>query len=149
MNLLLETCNEDYKKGTLPQCAPLAVSFVPVQNGSTPQYDREEAVIRGTLFPGLDLPFKNIVNTRRLENTPLGELQAISFAITELNLYLNTHPNDKEALEMLNELIKLSNTAKMRYTEKYGPLNIRDLENSKSYTWLNEPWPWNYSESEG
>ena len=145
----METCNGDYKKGTLPQCAPLAVSFVPVQNGSTPQYDREEAVIRGTLFPGLDLPFKNIVNTRKLENTPLGELQAISFAITELNLYLNTHPNDKEALEMLNELIKLSSAAKMRYTEKYGPLNIRDLENSKSYTWLNEPWPWNYSESEG
>jgi len=145
----LETCNGDYKKGTFPECAPLAVSFVPMQNGSTPQYEREDAIIRGTLFPGLDLPFKNIVNTKHLANTPLGEIQAIGFAITELNLYLNTHQSDLEALAMLKELIKLCDTAKMRYTEKYGPLNIRDLEGSKSYTWLNEPWPWNYSEMEG
>jgi spore coat protein JB len=49
-----------YKEGPLPQCAPLAVGFVPVQQDSNPQYRSEDALARGTLFPGLTCPGKTL-----------------------------------------------------------------------------------------
>ena len=38
----------------------------------------------------------------------LAELMALDFAIDELGLYLDTHPNDSEALELFNSYIKLA-----------------------------------------
>ena len=47
-----------YKQGSLPECAPLALAQIPAQKSSEPAYKSGEALSRGTLFPGLDLPFK-------------------------------------------------------------------------------------------
>lgn len=49
------------KEGTLPDCAPLAMAYVPMQQSVKPVYSNAEALSRGTLFPGLDLPFMNIL----------------------------------------------------------------------------------------
>ena len=56
----MEKC--DYKNGMLPECAPLALAYTPMQQCSEPAYDGKMALARGTLFPGLDLPFMNMVN---------------------------------------------------------------------------------------
>lgn len=63
-----------YKQGGLPECAPLALAQIPAQKSSEPAYKSGEALSRGTLFPGLDLPFKNIVNQMPAETTELREL---------------------------------------------------------------------------
>lgn len=138
-------CN--YRSGTLPGCAPLAVGFVPFQQDDKPQYAVEEALTRGTLFPGLDLPFMNIANKGNpYAGTPLGDLMALDFVIKELNLYLDTHKDDKDAFEMMKEIIKLAGEGRERYTKLYGPVSLSDLQYSDKYTWLTEPWPWEYSE---
>ena len=78
-----------YKEGTLPSCAPLGVGFIPFQQENPPMYKVNEALTKGTLFPGLDLPWFNVSNTSNpYEGTPLGELMALSFAIKELNCTL-------------------------------------------------------------
>ncbi|MGE4484743.1 MAG: spore coat protein CotJB [Oscillospiraceae bacterium] len=142
-----ENDNCDFKNGPLPSCAPLAVSYVPIQQEAKPQYKSSEALTRGTLFPGLDLPFLNIPNkTNPYAGTPLGELMALSFMIGELNLYLNTHPNDQEAFEALKTCIMLYNEGQEKYSQMYGPISIGDLVNFKNYTWLHDPWPWEYTE---
>lgn len=41
----------------MPAAAPLAASYVPMQELET-VYSPEEALTRGTLFPSLDLPFR-------------------------------------------------------------------------------------------
>ena len=74
------TCT--YKQGSLPGCAPLALAQIPAQQSSEPAYKSGEALSRGTLFPGLDLPFKNIVNQMPAETTELRELMALDF-VTE------------------------------------------------------------------
>ena len=141
-------CN--YKNGRLPHCAPLAAAYVPIQEEDPPTYGANEALMRGTLFPGLDLPFMNSVNKSvPYSGTPLGELMALSFVIKELNLYLDTHPDDKEAFRMLQKMIALNREARERYVKKFGPISISDLEDCDSYTWLCEPWPWEYSERRG
>ena len=138
----------DYKNGPLPSCAPLAVGFVPVQQEGLPKYDAEEALTRGTLFPGLDLPFKNIGNSG-MANTPIGELMALDFVTHELDLYLDTHKDDKEAFEMYQGFLKLAVEGRRRYTERYGPISQADMLGQKSFTWINGPWPWEYSERAG
>ena len=132
----------DYKSGTLPACAPLALAHVPMQCSSKPAYDAEDALKRGTLFPGLDLPFMNVVNTADVSDTPLGEVMTLHFVCHELHLYLDTHPNDREAFQTLKGMLSLLEEAKKRYTEKYGPLCPSDLVRSDRFTWLEDPWPW-------
>ena len=144
------TGNCDYKSGPLPDCAPLAASYVPMQQEGAPKYGADEALTRGTLFPGLDLPFMNIVNkTNPYAGTPLGEVMAIDFVIKELNLYLDTHPDDQEAFAMLKEMIGLSKEARTRYVKRFGPITISDLEYCNRFSWIDDPWPWDYKERIG
>ena len=91
--------NKDFMFGSLPSRAPLASAYVPMQESVEPNYPPQTAIARGTLFPGLDLPFRGMVN-RPLPATPLGELMAIDFVADELSLYLDTHRNDREAFEI-------------------------------------------------
>lgn len=134
----------DYKNGTLPSCAPLAVSLVPEQASSQPQYEPDKALASGTLFPGLDLPFRNITN-KDTPDDPLAELMAIDFACTDLALYLDTHKDDKEAFAVYKDLLKLSDEGRRRYARLYGPICRSDLAEAEKYTWLKSPWPWDFS----
>ena len=136
--------NSGYRFGTLPESAPLALSYVPMQKSATPAYESSEALERGTLFPGLDLPFMNIVNDK-LEQTPMTELMAIDFVIDELELYLDTHCSDKEAFAMYQSFLMLKEEAHKRYVNACGPIKQTDMLGSDSYTWLDNPWPWDYS----
>ena len=135
-----ETRNE-YFFGSLPSRAALASAYVPMQESTEPNYPPQTAIARGTLFPGLDLPFRGMVN-RPLSATPLGELMAIDFVADELSLYLDTHSGDQEAFEMYQSVLALSKEAHRRYVEVCGPIRKNDILGMKSYAWLNDPWPW-------
>ena len=132
-----------YKYGELPSNGLLGAAYVPMQTSVSPAYETCEALSRGTLFPGLDLPFMNIVN-KDLKSTPLTEMMAIDFVADELELYLDTHPNDSEAFEMLQTFLLLQREAHARFVEKFGPVKQSDLLGMSSYSWLNNPWPWDY-----
>ena len=136
-------CN--FKSGSLPSCAPLAMAYVPLQACVKPTYNTAEALSRGTLFPGLDLPFMNMVNTGDLTGTPLGELMALDFVAHELVLYLDTHSEDSEAFDMFKNILELANTARERYVKLYGPVTTMELAKAQSFTWLKNPWPWDYT----
>ena len=80
----------DGRLGRLPEKAPLANPYVPFQTEDPPKYEARKALVRGTLYPGLDLPFKGMVNKSEKPVTPGTELQVLGFAIQELSLYLDT-----------------------------------------------------------
>ena len=130
--------------GRLPGMAPLANPYVPFQLENPPKYEARKGLIRGTLFPGLDLPFMNMVNTKEKPVTPLTELQTLAFAINELALYLDTHRDDKNALELYRSYQKLYHDGVAMYSKEYGPLNHK-APCEGSYKWLDDPWPWEYS----
>ena len=135
-------------EGRLPAAAPLANPYVPFQLENPPKYDARKALVRGTLFPGLDLPFMGMVNQKEKNPTPMNELQALGFAIQELALYLDTHRDDAEALEMYRTYQKMLVEGKKRYEREYGPLNHMS-ESGEKYRWLDDPWPWEYSKNKG
>ena len=129
--------------GRLPEMAPLANPYVPFQLENPPKYDARKGMVRGTLFPGLDLPFMGMVN-REKNPTPSTEMQAMAFAIQELALYLDTHRNDSNALELYRSYQKMYNKCMRRWNEKHTPLNHRTENESPCYLWLDDPWPWEY-----
>ncbi len=135
--------------GTLPPCAPLAVPYVLFQQEGSKKYAQGEALANGTLFPGLNLPFHVKVTASTLPNSAAAELQALEFVITELGLYLDTHQNDAEAFALYKQYVKLAQEGRARYVAMYGPLLQTDAANDVTYTWLNDPWPWEYNQNGG
>ena len=133
-------------EGRLPAVAPLANPYVPFQLNNPPKYEPRKALVRGTMFPGLDLPFMGMVNKNEKPVTPLSELQAIEFAIQELALYLDTHRDDKEALELYRNYQKMHQRCEAMYEEMRGPLTHMSVSGPE-YRWLDEPWPWEYAKN--
>ncbi len=133
-------------QGVLPACAPLANPYVPFQQPSSERYEADSALIRGTLFPGLDLPYRGMVNTQEKNGTPLGQLQALGFALHELGLYLDTHQYDEEAVALFNQYAEMYEEAIQHYEQDGGVLMQLRSAQSGSYEWLNNPWPWDYKE---
>ncbi len=133
-------------KGCLPGCcAPLAFPYVPIQDKDPVRYNRMEALQTGTLFPGLNLPFKAAIQSQtKLANTALVELMALDFAIDELGLYLTTHANDQEVLQLYWSYIKLAKEGREKYEKMYGPLLQTDLTPEEGFAWLKDPWPWDF-----
>ncbi len=132
------------REGRLPAIAPLANPYVPFQVENPPKYEARKGLVRGTMFPGLDLPFMGMVNKNELPVTPLSELQVLGFAIQELALYLDTHRDDREALELYQSYQKLYDHCLEAYQKKHGPMNHTRASDSESYEWLDDPWPWEY-----
>ena len=137
---------EEYcREGRLPAMAPLANPYVPFQLETPPQYEAQKGLVRGTLFPGLDLPFMGMVNLNELPETPSSQMQALAFAVQELALYLDTHRDDREALELYRRYQQLLEKVRAEYQKRFGPLNHGTPQTSESYQWLDDPWPWEYT----
>lgn len=139
------SAEERWRLGSLPDPAPLAAAYIPMQESTKPQYDAGKALSRGTLFPGLDLPFMNLVNPE-LERTPMTELMAIDFVVDELELYLDTHWEDREAFELYQTMLAMQKEAKERMVRLCGPICQTDQLGMDAYRWLNGPWPWELCE---
>jgi len=135
--------------GTMPSCAPLAVPYVPFQQTGANRYNHTDALNNGTLYPSLNLPFHLKVDAVNLPSNPLTELQALEFVILELGLYLDTHPNDGEAFELFRQYVGMEREARRQYTAANGPLFKTEAAADKTYTWLKDPWPWQYTKGWG
>lgn len=136
--------DQSYREGMLPASAPLANAYVPFQQNNPPKYEARAGMVRGTLFPGLDLPFMGMVNQKEKKVTPMTELQALNFAIQELALYLDTHRCDEEALELYRKYQDMYAHCREAFKKKHGPLNHLTASDSECYDWLDDPWPWEY-----
>ncbi|MFJ5715701.1 spore coat protein CotJB [Neobacillus sp. NPDC093127] len=78
------------------------------------------------------------------EYYPLMEqLQTVDFILVELTLYLDTHPDDFEAINQFNHYVKERKKIKKAFESQFGPL----LQFGNSYSgypwnWKDTPWPW-------
>ncbi len=70
----------------------------------------------------------------------ISEIKQLKFSITELGLYLDTHPNDSRALAMHREYCNRYRRLIDQYQKLYGPLTI--LFPCNKWRWIEEPWPW-------
>lgn len=85
------------------------------------------------------------VNSRN-RNAALEEINKISFSIDELRLYLDTHPNCTEALEMIKEYMKQRRSLMDSFTEKYGSLEAYSIDCGDKWLWNSGYMPWENGE---
>lgn len=75
------------------------------------------------------------------------KIAAYDFAIVELNLYLDTHPKDKEAHRKLEDYESKSRELREMYEERFGPIVFRESPDNRM-KWIKNPWPWDICEGD-
>ena len=74
----------------------------------------------------------------------LDYIHVVSFAVNDITLFLDSHPEHPEALAYFQEHSKLRNAALRECARRFGPLTI-DTANeasSNSWEWIHQKWPW-------
>ncbi|UXH44610.1 spore coat protein CotJB [Rossellomorea vietnamensis] len=73
----------------------------------------------------------------------LEELQAVDFVIVDPTLYLDTHPEDHEAISQYNMYVKTRKQIKKKFEKEFGPLTHFGYSYSNyPWDWKEAPWPW-------
>lgn len=84
-------------------------------------------------------PCKNIRNDR---NTVMNKIYELGFAMTETMLYLDTHPDDDEAISYYADLKEQYILSMNKYADYYGPLDMTHMVNDNYWMWVSTPFPW-------
>lgn len=131
----------------------LAVASVPVQNWNGKLYEYDLALKIGTIFPELNLPFFAVDGTNG-EQVPLAsggsgdpaqqkreslmtKINEVSFVLDDLVLFLDTHPDEQEAITLRKQLIEERKRLLKEFDQNYYPLT-KDCEG----LWTEGPMPW-------
>ena len=71
-------------------------------------------------------------------------IHSLDFAIHELVLFLDTHPTNRQAMELLREFRKRRDEAVAEYESRYGNYVVTtdDVDPVDYWYWLDSPWPW-------
>lgn len=110
-------------------------------------FNPTEGFIKGNMFSNLYSEYKNykpqMLNPKSEQEKMLYELDSISFAAHELNLYLDMHPEDQSMVTLFNDYRRKLEELTKNYESMYGPLtvNSNEMEN-KTFSWVNTSWPW-------
>ena len=101
----------------------LAMATVPVQTWGA-LYDKDEVLAAGTIFKELDMPFfaADHIPAKKGMTDPLTEIQKVSFILDDLRLYLDTHPDDPDALTLLKRLVKERKSLTVDFAKEHYPL---------------------------
>lgn len=118
----------------------------PFNNQRNELYGPYEGYIKGNLFKNLYEEYKNYkpisINFSNEKDEELFNLNQICFAMHELNLYLDIHPNDEFALYKYTEYQDIANNLQKQYEAKYGPINVDSINNNIPFSWISTNFPW-------
>ncbi len=69
-------------------------------------------------------------------------IQMYDFYLYELQLYLDTHPTCRNALNAFRTYKMRREQAVAAYTSAYGPLTPINSDCENVFEWAKGPWPW-------
>ena len=76
-------------------------------------------------------------------STLKNEIAECEFLLADLNMYLDTHPEDMRALSDYNCYCQQLRRLKDRFIMECGPLeNFGNSMSEGSWKWNDAPWPW-------
>ena len=70
------------------------------------------------------------------------EIQEVGFALVDTNLFLDSHPDCKLALEFFRDMQVKYAQLSADYEMEFGPLTAFDTDTEQGWTWVQGPWPW-------
>lgn len=137
----------------------LAMASIPKQEWCEP-YDLLTALAEGTIFPCLNLTFykapagkcscktSSSVSDKSQKNREemMSQLSAVSFAINDLTLYLDTHPDCPNGLALFYQLLEQRLTLLSDFAREFYPLTQTSMVTGdydhNQYGWSEGPMPW-------
>ena len=91
------------------------------------------------------IPYKNYkakeVIPQTEEEALLLKINESEFALNDISLYLDLHPEDKEMYRKFREEVKKYKDYLDRYERIYRPLELTSTY-TDSYDYYKNPWPW-------
>lgn len=66
----------------------------------------------------------------------------VSFAIDDITLYLDTHPDCIKALSEYRKYKDMREQAVKEYNNFFGPLDRYHVNDDNYFDWVNDPCPW-------
>ena len=116
------------------------------QNKNKKLFNPYQGFIRGNMFPDLYNYYKNEnpynLNPGNEQAEILTNIDAYGFALNDLKLYLDIHPDDINYINLYNEYIREYKNNLMEYARKYGNIKSNNINDSNKWNWVSEPWPW-------
>jgi spore coat protein JB len=70
------------------------------------------------------------------------KIQEADFVLYDVNLFLDTHPDNQSALEFFNQYQMAYLDALAAFESQHGPLTADSTDTSQGWTWVQGPWPW-------
>ncbi|MCQ2454624.1 MAG: spore coat protein CotJB [Clostridia bacterium] len=72
------------------------------------------------------------------------KISATDFAIYDLVLFLDSHPQNVKATELLSAYRKQRESLINDYEQKYGDYitHVKDVKADNPWSWIDGPWPW-------
>ena len=102
-------------------------------------------LLRGNMFNNEYIPYRNkdvqSINTLTEQDALKLKIYETNFALIDLGLYLDLHPNDNDVFERFQNCLSDFEKYKDMYEKQYGPLELTCVKGN-SYNWINNPWPW-------
>ncbi len=81
-------------------------------------------------------------NGGRLTGTLAEQIRALCFVKVELELYLDTHPRCRTALDYYRQTVDELKRLTEMYENTTGPLTAKGNVSTKHWDWIDGPWPW-------
>ena len=83
-------------------------------------------------------------NKRNSKENLMRQIQQTEFAAYDLQLYLDTHPDCTEALELFTKLNATARSLRQDFENAYGPLRAANSHCDAPFAWndVNYAWPW-------
>ncbi len=72
----------------------------------------------------------------------LKDIGIVDFTLTELTLYLDTHPHDRSAMEYFNHYNRIKNQLMKEFAQRFYPLTLDYADSNKEWRWGMAPLPW-------
>lgn len=137
----------------------LAMAFIPKQEWCEP-YDLCTALKEGTIFPCLNLAFYKAPlgesglpavsdssdSKQQKRETAMKRMMEVGFALNDLTLYLDTHPECIKGLSLFRRLSKERLTLLSDFAKDFYPLTqlsmVMGNTDPKEYGWAEGPMPW-------
>lgn len=70
------------------------------------------------------------------------QLNEVSFAMDELRLYLDIHPDCCEALKLFCAYQEQRQALLKAYTDQFGSIDAYDVNTENGWNWIDGPMPW-------
>ena len=110
-------------------------------------FNTYEGYLKGNAFKDEYKPYKDYkvakLNINSEKEEMMINISEYSFMMHDINLYLDVHPDDSEALNKFTEYRNKLNELITNYERKYGPIGVKgNISNQTPFAWEANNWPW-------